>query len=274
MIMLKCVNLAPTSVEVNTEKRELTTCSYYTDCESCNLDTSCMYQAGVCNDYVENELRYASISTYSVQQYCHNTDYERYFYMNQNDFSADFYQYTNASTSTNPYCQWRVISTYGNVLNLEISKTAAQNELIYMYTNANNVRNFYYPKDFTNCDNPDQPIKIKIENVSYLRIRVETLNDESDYNISISELEVTVTDDNTALIIIWTTATFSLIIVSLLIAILAIWVLKHGMNDRPRKPKQHEIMEKAHFIARCHKNMKRGKFSELNVEFDQDNCVI
>ena len=89
--------------------RLLQTWSSFVDCSNCNNISGCVYLNDTWQPEYSN-LQYTAVSSSNSIDYWHASLGNTYILLKDHKYNLDLYKYDNASLSTYPLCEWRILN--------------------------------------------------------------------------------------------------------------------------------------------------------------------
>ena len=267
LVMLNMAITWALSIPQSSPRSLSASCNSYSnsDWSGCNSDPLCTIQNGVCNTFDPNRLRSILFDQKTAGKFWSNLPESGYIVLEKfEDHTINLHRESGATAASNSVCEWRVIINHKAKLTITISRNSNIYEDILIDANTGDSEKIYTSKDLLSCGATQR--ELVLDNTSVLKLRVQVLDDRSDYSITLKQhLE---SNQNIKHWVITTICCIGIVIILAFWGILFYFGYKRFKNYRKNRksclPSKEGIMKK----------MRSGNFAQLPIEFNQESCVV
>lgn len=266
----------PVTIPELSKARTLVDCSSYTDWGSCDNQSSWAYMNGewVVNPgmsiknapYVQStQWRYWGSS---VSQGTINLD-------SISSKSVNLFHKDEATPGTSTsLCEWRFDFDDYKDVEFHINRDVEIYEDVYLYAMTKRGIYEFTSKELSNCKNTD--FYIMLNDLMYLSVRVDKLNQASTYSINVYEIindPLPVSVIIIAVVLGIAVSAFLMIWLALIVAGVCHWLKKRRLRQVQQKQKELILLSEKH-ITDTLNAMKHGKFNEIDNPYQIDTWAI
>ena len=238
------------------------------------------FLSGSCSSYTKGSISSDSYNQATEYYFCANAVSSGSIDVINNSANKNLTLYTWGLTSLHPLWEWKLSTSTNSKTTIKVDRSTNFYEDLYVKVVSTSGTTEYSSKDFASCSTLETTLTI--DSASSITIRVKRLSDSSKYSINVtnSESSSSNSDDTVTIILIVIIVFFALCFIAALLSIGIYWRLRDNRRQQEflrilateNEIKRAESRKQE--IQRILESMKKGKYGDVKIEYDQTSWVI
>ena len=240
----------------------------------------CSFLSGSCSSYTKGSISSDSYNQATEYYFCANAVSSGSIDVINNSANKNLTLYTWGLTSLHPLWEWKLSTSTNSKTTIKVDRSTNFYEDLYVKVVSNSGTSEYSSKDFASCSTLETTLTI--DSASSITIRVKRLSDSSKYSINVanSESSSSSSDDTVTIIITVIIVFFVLCFIAALLSLVVYLRLKDDRREQEFLrilATENEIKSaenRKQEIKWILESMKKGKYGDVKIEYDQTSWVI